>query len=538
MIAMGETMGSSTSALVADTREHQEFHENDCNDEGDVWANEIAMLAERMRGSYRGKFRGKGKGTSSGEKFKKPMDMSKVTCYRCGNTGHMSNDCKSKATKAEPNKSNGTSSKADKYSKLKSKYRKLKAQLAQESQKSLVAKGEGITESDTSSDEEVFEEAPNSFLAKEVCLMAKESMQKFAQDMAKIQAESKNLSLEASTSNKVSQYFNYSHSQLVEILNTLSKDLVILNKVLAEEKLFLKSLKAELNSSKLKNEKLSSEINALKLCNSQLLTESKMFESKFKKSERILNNWMENSTKVTNLVNSQIPNQVKAVIGENLDAAIAFSELSIVEPTYEPKEQTNPKRSKKTNKPVKAKGGQPIFKKANVGFESECSTMAEFKNQIIKEVVDPSEPLQIGSSPSPTNQAEKPVTKSKAKDKSIQKVKVSKKNSKSGQSENNKDFEKSIESRLNEISKEINLLKSLFSAPSSKKSKTKTIPKLKSKRAVQAEPKNVDQTEKSSVQQQWVPKQIKPVTQTILVGELVCDLSSGEPISGWVPKLN
>src|SRR5919199_638548 len=363
MIAMGETMSSSTSTLVADAREHndfhgndfyhsfgqsekyvdaeEEFHESEYADKGDVWENEIAMLAERMRGSYRGKFRGRGRGTSTGDRFKKPLDLSKVTCYRCGNIGHMSTDCKSKFTKAEPNKSSGNSSKADKYTKLKSKYRKLKAQLAQETQKSLVAKDEGLTESDTSSDEEVFEEAPKSFIAKEVCLMAREPMQKFAQDMAKIQAETQNLSLEASTSNKVSQYSNYTHSELVEILNTLSKDLVTLNKVQAEEKLFLKSLKTELNSSKLKNEKLSSEVNALKLCNSQLLTESKMFESKFKKSERILSNWMENSTKVTNLVNSQIPNQVKAVIGENLDAAIAFSELSIVEPTYEPEEQAN-----------------------------------------------------------------------------------------------------------------------------------------------------------------------------------------------------
>src|ERR687886_963261 len=150
--------------------------------------------------------------------------------------------------------------------------------------------------------------------------MAKESMQKFAQDVAKIQAETQNLSLEASTSNKVSKYSKYTHSELVEILNTLSKDLVSLNKIQAEEKLFLKSLKSELNSSKLKNEKLSSEINALKLCNSQLLTESKMFDSKFKKSERILNNWMDKSTKVTNLVNSQVPNQVKAINGKNLDA--------------------------------------------------------------------------------------------------------------------------------------------------------------------------------------------------------------------------
>jgi hypothetical protein len=268
---------------------------------------------------------------------------------------------------------------------------------------------------------------------------------------------------------------------------------------------------------------------------------------------------MENSTKVTNLVNSQIPNQVKAVIGENLDAAIAFSELSIVEPTYEPKEQNNPKIFKKISKPVKAKGGQPIFKKANVGFESECSTMAEFKNQILKEVVDPSEPLQIGSSPSPTNQAEpiiigpslsltcqskKPVIKTEKKN-NTEKVKVSKnikQVSKLNQSGDNKTIVKLVESRLNEISKEVIFLKSLsrltLSKKSLTKSKTKLNDKLNIKKVVETEPIRVAQTKKQPIKQQWVPKQTKQATQSVLIGELMCDLNSGEPISGWVPKLN
>ena len=263
-----------------------------------------------------------------------------------------------------------------------------------------------------------------------------------------------------------------------------------------------------------------------------------MFESKFKMSEKILNNWMDNSTKVTNLVNSQVPNQVKAIIGKNLDAAVAFSELSVVEPTYQPEEQTNTKRSKGSNKSMKMKGGRPIFKRSTVGFEAECSNMTEFDNQILKEVVDPSEPLQIGSSSLSSSQAEKPVTESEKKVKSIKRVKVSKKVSKSGQSEYNKTIEKLVESRLNEISKEVNFLKSLSKASFSKKSLTKTNTKLKTKKVVQSEPKIVAQAEKHIIKQQWVPKQIKPVAQKILVGELMCDLSSGEPISGWVPKLN
>ena len=105
------------------------------------------------------------------------------------------------------------------------------------------------------------------------------------------------------------------------------------------------------------------------------------------------------------------------------------------------------------------------------------------------------------------------------------------------QSECNKTIEKLVETRLKEISKEVNFLKSLTEIKSSKKSMIKAKTKLKPKKVVQAEPIRVAQAEKS-IKQQWVPKQIKQVTQQIQIGELMCDLSSGEPISGWVPKMN
>ncbi|MCO6420071.1 hypothetical protein JYK14_28555, partial [Siccirubricoccus sp. KC 17139] len=71
----------------------------------------------------------------------------------------------------------GSSSKDEKYSKLKAKYKKLKAQIKKMSEKSLVAKD--WAESATSSEDEVFEDA--------ICLMAKEATSKFAEDMAKLQ---------------------------------------------------------------------------------------------------------------------------------------------------------------------------------------------------------------------------------------------------------------------------------------------------------------------------------------------------------------
>ena len=67
-------------------------------------------------------------------------------------------------------------------------------------------------------------------------------------------------------------------------------------------------------------------------------------------------------------------------------------------------------------------------------------------------------------------------------------------------------------------------------------SKAKT--KLNDKKVVRAEPIPVAQAKKPIMKQQWVPKQTKQVTQSVSIGELECDLNSGEPISGCVPKLN
>ena len=126
LIAMGESYSStgaqSGAALVASMSEqtkpkgkeivppsfagsHEERNRSGCSEsdrdssdedsDGDL-ANEIAFLAERIRRKSFGKYKGKGKKTQS-DKVKKIFDMSKVTCYKCGKSGHMANDCRSKA---------------------------------------------------------------------------------------------------------------------------------------------------------------------------------------------------------------------------------------------------------------------------------------------------------------------------------------------------------------------------------------------------------------------------------------------------------
>ena len=162
--------------------------DSDDSDDSDGLANEVAMLAERIRRRSFGRYKGKGKSTQA-DKPKKSFDMAKVTCYKCGKIGHMANDCRSKTSGQADTSKN---SKNDKYSKLRAKYKTLKAQVAKLSEKSLVAKD--WAESDTSSDDEVFEDAR--------CMMARE--EKFIQDIARVQEQT--VSAQAtSTSQSVSE---------------------------------------------------------------------------------------------------------------------------------------------------------------------------------------------------------------------------------------------------------------------------------------------------------------------------------------------
>src|SRR5919202_1563304 len=478
------------------------------------------------------------------------MDMSKVTCFKCGKIGHISTECRSKVTKAEPTKPSGNTIRSDKYAKLKSKYQKLKAHIAQESQKSLVARDEGITESDTSSDEDVFQEAPKSFIAKERCLMAKEAMQKFAKDMTNIQDQNRTSdqsALSASSSAQVSKYATYTHSELIEILSILSNDLLVQNHIHTELKTKLKAFKTESSDHKLTidNSKLESDI----------LKEANDYKSKYLKTETILVTWCNNAKKAAHACKQQIPRQVQAIIGGDYDAAMAYGEISILEPSYFP-ENPDDKTIQKINKFLKQQEkkhkvpkGNPTFKQSSLMLEDEKVFMDDVYSGKISgsESVSKAESSKTDSACSSQNNVSvnesksepKPIVSKEKRPQKVKQIKVLEKvkpvlASKPSQSET---IAKLVESRLNEISKEVNFLKSLSEVKSSQKSQTKANPKLKLKKVVQAK-SSVVQAEKPKAKQQWVQKPSKQVTQQILVGELTCDLSSGEPISRWVPKSN
>nr|XP_043619692.1 uncharacterized protein LOC122591492 [Erigeron canadensis] len=195
LIAMDDSYSQPPTALVASMTDHPSsisneiipcvnesipvYSESECNEfDGEEIANEVAMLADKIRRRSFGKFKGKGK-SGKADKTKKSYDMSKVTCYKCGKTGHMAGDCRSKESSQAVSSKSGRS---EKYSKLKTKYKALKAQVAELSkkiekdEKSLIAKY--WTESATSSEDEEY--------TNEKCLMAKE---KFVEDLIKLQEQ-------------------------------------------------------------------------------------------------------------------------------------------------------------------------------------------------------------------------------------------------------------------------------------------------------------------------------------------------------------
>jgi len=301
LIAMGDAYGhtSSSSALVASMTAHpssrsQEMipstiaavgkdvscvennksvcSESDCDssdENDDDLEKEIALLAERFKKRSFRKFKGKEKSAQS-DRSKKPLDMTKVTCFKCGRSGHMANDCKSKSFSQTEHPKGG---KSEKYKQLKAKYKALQAQvdklteLAKQSEKSLVAKD--WAESDTSSDDEQFQDAK--------AFMARESSQKFMEDVASIQRQ--NLSAQPSTSSsatptEVNSFLSSSDDSKIARINRLGDEVLLQKHYNKELKSEVSALKLSLSTKDNTIEKIESDIKALKTLNATLLQEA------------------------------------------------------------------------------------------------------------------------------------------------------------------------------------------------------------------------------------------------------------------------
>ena len=547
LIAMGEAIGSSTSALVASQAEYSNFYSNDpissqpvCNtvetekegsetdyyssDETESLANEVAMLAERLKRRSFSKFKGKAKGTS-GNKSRKPLDMSKVTCYKCGKTGHMANDCRSKANPQAESSKPQNNEKDDKYSKLRLKYKKLKAQVAKLSEKSLVAKD--WAESATSSEDETYEDAK--------CFMAKEAKEKFLDNMAKIREQNSQSAQGASTSNEVSLFFSLTDEEKLAKLNRLGDEVLIQKHFKKQGQAEMTCLRNEICKQGTTIEKLQTELKSLKQVNIALLQEAKESEEKFLKLKKITESWCVSAKRTAKCVNDQIPQQVQAVFEGDYDKAIAISEVCAMEPCYQPIPPPI----------IKNKGKKKAVDTHGLGFDSEESrTKSEGEVSLnASKLTTPSKSVFI---PAKTKKNSSNNDKSKSESKSQQtkakviqsKVNANKSEAKPTIMDSDSLISKLIESRLSEISKEVSFLSNLSSidqkklqAESKKAGISKGIMKQKETNVV-----NKRKSGKGYLKQQWISRSNDKSSSC---SQAESDsVSSCEPILGWVPKKN
>jgi gag-polypeptide of LTR copia-type/Zinc knuckle len=579
MIAMGESFGQSSSALVASMTDHpspkcqdqvpvvladynvdQEkslYSESDAgeSEDSDDLAREVALLAERFKKKSFRKFKGKGR-SAQADKSKKPLDMTKVTCYKCGKTGHMANDCRSKnSVKSDYTKGE----KNDKYTKLKAKFKALQAQVAKLSEssklsdKSLVAKD--WAESDTSSDDEQYEDAK--------CFMARETAEKFMEDVSKIQQ--KNLSAQSSStsssSSEVNPFLLLSDNEKLAKVNRLGDEVLLqkhYNKAFKDE---ISALKVVIGSKNNTIDKLQSEIKALKSLNSTLIVEAKESEEKYLKIKHITESWCTSAKRTAKCVNVQVPGQIQAVFDGDYDKAIAISEVCAMEPCYQPPPPIVVQTKGKKTKPIK------ITNTNGIGFvepESESLTIAESAAQA--DSFDKSLNVDLNLSKMSISKSEsdsltvkeKNSKKNKRKDsegstkektkasKTIVQKKVPKSQSESISKTTNLDSDsiisKLIESRLSEISNEVNFLRSISESKCVDKEKLKSELKkvgigkgYQKKETLDAAKKNF-KSGKGQLKQQWVSKSNSSCSSP--QSESGSNVSSGEPILGWVPKRN
>ena len=570
LIAMGDSYGQSSSALVASQTDQpspkckeiipspnvgislDERNKSVCSDSDrdssedsdEGLANEVAMLAERIRRKSFGKFKARGKAAQA-DKVKKIFDMSKVTCYNCGKTGHMANDCRSKApVQAEQTKN----VRNDKYSKLKAKYKAMKAKVAKLSEKSLVAKD--WVESDTSSEDELYEDAK--------CFMAKEATEKFQEDLAKLQQQSMSAQ-QASSSNsirvEVHSFSSLSDSDKLAKLNRLGDEVLLQKNYNKEFKSQISALKSELSVKDNTIEKLQSDIKALKHLNATLLQEAKESDEKFLKLKHVTESWCTSAKRTTKCVNIQVPCQVQAVFDGDYDKAVAISEVCAIEPFYQPPPPVIVQTKGKKTKPIK------IVDTSGVGFdepEKPSLTIAESVIESEKPIVENPEDsldlskLTISQSESESKTVKKKSNKRKVFDlssprnnrkisrneKVVSKI-VSKAKSepisKNVKPDTDSILAKLIESRLNNISCEVNLLKSLSESVDQGKVKNELkkngIGKGEAKPETLAVARKNFKSGKGQTKQQWVSKSSK-------ASGSLSGVTFGEPVLGWVPKKN
>jgi hypothetical protein len=327
-------------------------------------------------------------------------------------------------------------------------------------------------------------------------------------------------------------------------------------------------LKLDISSKGHTIEKLESEVKAQKQLNSILVKEAKTAEEKFLKIKQITESWCICSKRTAKCVNDQIPHQVQAIFDGDYDRAIAIAEVCAMEPCYQPPSPPKVQTKGMNSKPIK------LVQKSGIGFidpETVGLTIAESVSEIDR-VIDlkPEESLDlskltitqsVSDSVSKTNKSGSKRNKRKVRDHSVPKEKVKLlKNEKSG-SHGNKSQSKSesvsqntksdsdkvisnyVESRTGKVSNKGNFLKDLSESKlvDQRKlrieSKKSGIGKGFAKEETLIVAKKNFKSGKGQIKQQWVSKCDKSQCSTSQ-SESDLRVSSGEPISRWVPKMN
>lgn len=316
---------------------------------------------------------------------KKPMDKSEADCYNCGKKGHFAAECRSKKVESSKPKP----SKADKY---KAKYKRLKAQ---GKGKACVAEAYDWADSATSSEDE--EVANLAYMA-----IAEDTYSEY-------QIESAG-GWSSEIAQKVRSFKSQSNEDKIltfkAIINQSSLNfqihhyLVKLKKDLVEE---LTACKNELKD--LKDVKI--DLLAQQQANTHLLEEMSKKQTDFENLKKITESWCQSTSLVTQCINEQIPNQVKAVLGGDYKTAAEIPKNIKFEADFSKPDFTS---KTKVNKFVRP--GKPVIIEMNEVSEEVSEPVCVVTK--VTDVPSASATSQIQEKPSKIKTASKNKNKQKA----------------------------------------------------------------------------------------------------------------------------
>jgi hypothetical protein len=297
-----------SAALVATTRKNRElfsradYHltltDSESDDETESLEAEMALLAQRLE-----------KARFKGSKGRPTFDPKKATCYKCGQVGHISSDCRVKI--AESSSSDKWEEKAKKYKKKYFNSKKIgEKQQPKKLEKALVVEQWIDEESSSSEDDE------------DMCLMAITESQ-FDKDVKFAEKACVHPDWDRGSAYNVNHfklYYSDAEKQkmfehiYVDFLKRL-EEIQDLKTKLSQVQKDLQSKVNEINQNKQYKLELDAQYDLLK----KIKLEKEAYKNKADHYERICKSWCISSLKNVDCLSKQIPAQIQAVIGDEFD---------------------------------------------------------------------------------------------------------------------------------------------------------------------------------------------------------------------------